>query len=170
MTLSRLLESSDVELGGLPDDVDFKVIALVDAWYNALAQSEVNGVPPRTVLSAERLSMWRDHISIYEYLPIKNDFLVRIDASAIIAASGESFQGTTPREIDLKYGTCLMAALLKTMKERRPTFHYVRLVRHHDKQRQWLRILLPTQTTDQFGDPVCQVLGARFPYEPIHYI
>ncbi|MHC8493952.1 hypothetical protein ACTU44_14720 [Thalassospira sp. SM2505] len=168
MTSSRVLESSDTELEGLPDHTDARVISLVDTWYDAVMHAGGEGIPTRSILSAERLSRWRDDISIYEYLPIKNDFLIRIDAPSFVAASGESFQGTTPREIDLKYGTCLMAALLKTLNEKRPTFHYIQLVGQYGKCRQWLRVLLPARTTDQCGDPIFQVLGARFPCEPIH--
>ncbi|KZB68840.1 MAG: hypothetical protein CMO04_12365 [Thalassospira sp.] len=170
MIPSRALESADTELDGLPEDVDVRVIALVDTWYDAWTQTGVNSVPSRAILNAERLIRWRDEISVYEYLPVRNDFLVRIDAPSIVAATGENFQGSTPREIDLKYGTCLMAALLKTMYEKRPTFHYVNVAGNHAKHRHWLRVLLPAQTMDQFGDPIYQVLGARFPYEPMHYI
>ncbi|MEQ8393516.1 MAG: hypothetical protein RIB30_21210 [Thalassospira sp.] len=165
-----MYDSAEIELDGLAEDVDPNVVALVDAWLEASAQCAENDVPPRSVLTAERLGKWRDDISIYEFQPVKNDFLVRIDAPSIITLSGESFQGTTPREIDLKYGTNLMGALFRTMNEKRPTFQYVNLINAYGKQRHWLRILLPTRTVDQFNDPVHQVLGARFNYEPVHYI
>lgn len=165
-----MLESTDVELSGLPDDIDTSIICFVDAWYDAHAQMEDGAVPTRKVLSAERLRQWRDDICIYEYQPVRKDFLVRIDAPSIVANNGESFQNSTPREIDLKYGTCLMAALLKTMRQKKPTFHYVRIVSAAGEPRQWLRVLLPVQTFDRFGDPIDQVLGVRFAYEPMHCI
>ncbi len=165
-----MLESTDVELSGLPDDIDKSIICFVDAWRDACAQMENGALPTRTVLSAERLRQWRDDICIYEYQPIREDFLVRIDAPSIIENNGESFQNSTPREIDLKYGTCLMAALLKTMRQKKPTFHYVRIVSASGEPRQWLRVLLPVQTFDRFGDPIDQILGVRFAYEPMHCI
>lgn len=165
-----MYDLTEIELDGLPDDIDHNVVALVDAWFEAFSQCQENEVPWRSVLTAERLNKWRDDISIYEFLPIKNDFLVRIDAPAIIALSGESFQGTTPREIDLKYGTNLMAALFKAMHEKRPVFHHVSAIGRDGARHQKLRILLPAQTIDQFHDTVYQVLGARFHYEPVHYI
>lgn len=164
------LDSSETELDGLPDDVDFNVVALVDAWYAAFDQSPEVDIPPRSVLTAERLSRWRDDITLYEYLPVKDDFLVRIDAPSIVSLNGESFQGSTPREIDLKYGTCLTAALYKTLRLKKPTFYYVSIPDSQGARRQWLRVLLPAQTVDHFGDPIYQVLGVRFAYEPVHYI
>ncbi|RCK33857.1 hypothetical protein TH19_16770 [Thalassospira profundimaris] len=170
MTASYLLDATDTELDRLPDNVDSSIITLVDLWYDAFAQAGSETIPSRTILRAERLRQWRDDICLYEYLPVKNDFLVRIDAPSIVALNGESFQGSTPREIDLKYGTCLMAALHKTLKTKRPTFHYVHLIGPHGNRRQWLRVLMPAQTVDHLGDPVFQVLGVRFEYEPMHYI
>lgn len=166
----KSLESSETQLDGLPDDVDFNVVAFVDAWYAALEQSPDKDMPLRSVLNAERLSRWRDEITLYEYQPIKDDFLIRIDAPSIVALNGESFQGSTPREIDLKYGTCLTAALFRTLRIKQPTFYFVSLADLQGKRRQWLRILLPAQTVDQFNDPVYQVLGVRFRYDPMHYI
>lgn len=170
MAALKTLESLETQLDGLPDDVDFNVVAFVDAWYAALEQTPGSEIPSRSVLNAERLSRWRDEITLYEYLPVKDDFLIRIDAPSIVALNGESFQGSTPREIDLKYGTCLTAALFRTLRIKQPTFYFVSLADLQGKRRQWLRILLPAQTIDQFDDPIYQVLGVRFRYEPIHYI
>lgn len=165
-----MIETSDVELSDLPDDIDRDIVAFVDMWYEAHAEMAGGEVPTRKVLSADRLSKWRDDICIYEYLPVREDFLVRIDAPSVVAINGESFQNGTPREIDLKFGTCLMAALLKTLRQKRPTFHYVRVVSEGGQPRQWLRVLLPVQTLDRRGNPIDQVLGVRFAYEPVHCI
>tara|TARA_E500000318_G_scaffold54591_1_gene50850 strand:- start:872 stop:1369 length:498 start_codon:yes stop_codon:yes gene_type:complete len=165
-----MVESPEIELDRLPDDIDHNIVELVDTWYAALAKTRDGEMPSRTVLSADHFSRWRDDISIYEYQPAKDDFLIRLDAPSMIAARGESFLGSTPREIDLKFGTCLLAALRKTLKERRPTFFYVNLFGPQGEHGKWLRILLPAQTKDQHGNPVQQVLGARFAYEPKRYI
>ncbi|WP_052657405.1 hypothetical protein [Thalassospira sp. HJ] len=163
-----MFDASDIELASLPDGIDGNIRALVDAWYEALGGCDANEVPSRSVLTAERLGRWRDHISIYEYQPEKDDFLVRLSAPSIVEASGESFQGTTPRAIDLKYGTCLMPALRKTLEIKRPTFHHISVDGPNGERQYWIRILLPAQTSDHFQAPVYQILGARFACVAMH--
>jgi hypothetical protein len=164
-----MLESPEIELDRLPDGVDHTVVALLDAWFEARAEAPDGELPSRAVLNAGRLELWRDNISIYEYLPDRDDFLIRLDAPTMIEARGESFFGSTPREIDLKFGTCLMVALRKALEEKRPTFYHVNLFGLKIPDQHWLRILLPAQTTDQNRKPVYQVLGARFRYWPVDY-
>lgn len=165
-----MLGTSEVELERLPDGIDDNIIALVDFWYAALGRKEDDGLPSRTVLSGDRLGRWRDDISIYEYQPERDDFLVRLVAPNIVYARGESFQGGTPRAIDMKYGTCLTAGLHKTLKQKRPTFHHISTDGLSGETRHWMRILLPAQTLDRFQVPVRQVLGAQFSCAPMYML
>ncbi|HBN47908.1 MAG TPA: hypothetical protein DD465_01590, partial [Thalassospira sp.] len=109
-----------------------------------------------------------DDITIYEYMPIKEDFVVRIDAPSIVSLNRESFQRASPREIDMKYGTCLTAALFNTMMCGEPKFYHVTLAVRTDQH--WLRVLLPVRTRNRDRDLIDQILGIRFDYECQYHI
>ncbi|MCC9623127.1 hypothetical protein LPB41_15655 [Thalassospira sp. MA62] len=155
-------EFFDIELESLPEDTDPLVFNLVDLWGAACADLSDAEVPSRLMLDGERLGRWRDHISIYEFLPDKNDFLIRIEGAMAIEMSGDNFKNTTPREIDLKFKTNLMSALRHTLSCKRPTFYRVRVMNARNEMCSWLRVLLPVQTQDRQNQPVSQVLGACF--------
>ncbi|MBC06992.1 hypothetical protein [Thalassospira sp.] len=161
-------DASDIELAQLPDGVDGNIRAFVDSWYEALGDCREGELPSRAILNAQRLARWRDDISIYEFQPEKDDFLIRLSAPSSIESTGENFQGSTPRVIDLKYGTFLMQALRKTLQIKRPTFHHISVDGLNGERQYWLRVLLPCQTSDHFAAPVYQVLGARFASIPMH--
>lgn len=151
--------AQEVRISDLPKDADPHVLTYVDTWWNAARDGQV---PHRKFLSGDVLSRWVDDISIYEYLPAKRDFVIRIDAPNIIAASGESYQGCSPRQIDLDFGTAVHPTLLEVIDQGEPMFHrvgYERLV-----WEEWLRLMLPVQTTDKEGRPVQQVFVSHFLY------
>ncbi|WP_404420296.1 hypothetical protein [Thalassospira australica] len=158
-----MAETTDFELDELPENIGPHVTDLIRVWHEARAEDLTQIVPSRDILTAERLRRWIDDITIYEYMPLKEDFVVRIDAPSIVALNGESFQRASPREIDMKYGSCLTAALFNTMMCGEPTFYHVTLAVRADQH--WLRVLLPVRTRNRDGHPVDQIFGARFDYE-----
>lgn len=151
--------AQEVRIPHLPDDTAHRVRAYVETWWDAARDGQV---PDRKVLSGDVLSQWVDDISIYEYLPEKHDFVIRIDAPNIIAASGENYQGCSPRQIDLDFGTTVYPTLLEVIDQEKPAFHkvgYERLV-----WEEWLRLMLPVQTRDKAGNRVQQVFVSHFLY------
>ncbi|WP_417833928.1 hypothetical protein [Thalassospira xiamenensis] len=163
-----MAETTDFELDELPENIGPHVADLVRLWHEARAEDPEQIVPSRDILSAERLHRWLDDITIYEYMPIKEDFVVRIDAPSIVSLNRESFQRASPREIDMKYGTCLTAALFNTMMCGEPKFYHVTLAVRADQH--WLRVLLPVRTRNRDRDLVDQILGIRFDYECQYHI
>ncbi len=163
-----MAETTDFELDELPENIGPHVADLVRLWHEARAEDPGQIVPSRDILSAERLHRWLDDITIYEYMPIKEDFVVRIDAPSIVSLNRESFQRASPREIDMKYGTCLTAALFNTLMCGEPKFYHVTLAVRADQH--WLRVLLPVRTRNRDGDLIDQILGIRFDYECQYHI
>ncbi|AJD52360.1 MULTISPECIES: hypothetical protein [Thalassospira] len=163
-----MAETTDFELDELPENIGPHVADLVRLWHEARAEDPEQIVPSRDILSAERLHRWLDDITIYEYMPIKEDFVVRIDAPSIVSLNRESFQRASPREIDMKYGTCLTAALFNTMMCGEPKFYHVTLAVRADQH--WLRVLLPVRTRNRDRDLIDQILGIRFDYECQYHI
>lgn len=151
--------AQEVRIPHLPDDTDHRVRAYVEIWWNAAHNGEV---PDRKRLNADVLSQWIDDIGIYEFLPEKRDFVIRIDGPNIIAASGECYQGCSPRQIDLDFGTTVYQSLLEVVDSGKPSFHlvgYQRMV-----WETWLRVMLPVQTTDRSGKVIKQVFVSHFLY------
>ncbi|MFV1850026.1 MAG: hypothetical protein ACMZ66_04855 [Thalassospira sp.] len=151
--------AQEIFIPELPDDTEHRVRAYYETWCEAATGG---GVPDRKVLSVDRLAPWLDDISIYEYIPRKRDFVVRIDAPNIVEASGESYLGCSPRQIDLDFGTTMHATLLGVIDDRRPAFHRVGLERKIWEE--WLRIMLPVRTTDRDENPILQVFVSHFFY------
>lgn len=151
--------AQEVWIPHLPDDADHRVRLYVETWWAAVRKGSV---PDRKRLNADVLSQWIDDISIYEYLPKKRDFIIRIDAPNIIAASGECYQGCSPRQIDLDFGTTVYAALLDVIDNGKPAFCRVGYERYGWEE--WLRVMLPVQSTDRTGKPVKQVFVSHFHY------
>ncbi|OSQ31182.1 hypothetical protein [Thalassospira sp. MCCC 1A03138] len=158
-----MAEAADFKLEELPGDVGDHVIELVELWHAAHQENPDEILPTRDVLSAERLRPWVDDISIYEYQSLKDDFLILIHAASAVRLYRESFQRASPREIDMKYGSCLSAALFDTMMRGNPTFHYVSFDMYPDQH--WIRVLLPVRTRDQDGNTIDQIFGVLFEYE-----
>lgn len=151
--------AQEVFIPHLPDDTEHRVRAYYETWREAAVGV---AVPDRRVLSGDILAPWIDDISIYEYIPHKRDFVIRIDAPNIVAVSGESYLGCSPRQIDLDFGTTMHATLLGVIDDRRPAFHRVGLERKVWEE--WLRLMLPVRTIDRAGDPVLQVFVSHFFY------
>ncbi|MEQ9346714.1 MAG: hypothetical protein RIG26_09755 [Thalassospira sp.] len=151
--------AQEVRIPHLPDDVDHRVRAYFETWHNA---KHGDAVPHRKVLNGDVLAAWVDDISIYEYLPKKRDFIIRIDGPNIIAASGESYLGCSPRQIDLDYGTTTHATLLGVIDEGKPAFHRVGL--ELKVWEEWLRLMLPVRTSDRDGSMIQQVFVSHFFY------
>jgi hypothetical protein len=149
--------AQEVRIPHLPDDTDHRVRAYVEIWWDAARNGQV---PSRKRLHTDVLSQWIDDISIYEYLPEKRDFIIRIDAPNIIAASGECYLGCSPRQIDLDFGTTVYPTLLEVIASGKPAFHRVRLER--TTWEEWLRIMLPVQTSDRSGKVIQQVFVSHF--------
>ena len=99
-----MAETTDFELDELPENIGPHVTDLVRVWYEARAEDPKQIVPSRDILTAGRLRPWIDDITIYEYMPLKEDFVVRIDAPSIVALNRESFQRASPREIAVSPG------------------------------------------------------------------
>ncbi|BDW88656.1 hypothetical protein [Thalassospira tepidiphila] len=151
--------AQEVRVLHLPDDTDYRVRAYVEIWWDAARNGQI---PDRKRLNADVLSQWIDDICIYEFLPEKRDFIIRIDAPNIIAASGECYQGCSPRQIDLDFGTTVYPTLLEVIDTGKPAFHRV----GHERMvwEEWLRIMLPVQTTDRAGKVIKQVFVTHFLY------
>tara|TARA_B100000674_G_scaffold15482_2_gene11220 strand:- start:10818 stop:11300 length:483 start_codon:yes stop_codon:yes gene_type:complete len=151
--------AQEVWIPHLPDDTDHRVRAYVETWWDAARNGQV---PDRKRLNADVLSQWVDDISIYEYLPDRRDFVIRIDASNIIAVSGECYQGCSPRQIDLDFGTTVYPALLEVVDTGKPAF--CRVGYERASWEEWLRVMLPVRTTDRAGRPIKQVFVSHFLY------
>ena len=151
--------AQEILIPQLPDDTDCHVRAYYEAWCSAVRNGNV---PDRKVLSGDVLAPWIDDICIYEYLPQKRDFVIRIDAPNIIAASGEDYQGCSPRQIDLDFGTTLHTTLLGVVDRGEPVFHLIGYERKVWEE--WLRLLLPVRATDRQGKVISQVLVTHFFY------
>jgi len=154
--------AQEVEIPQLPDDVEHRVRAYFETWHNAMSGGNI---PMRKVLNGDVLAAWVDDISIYEYLPKKRDFIIRIDAPNIIAASGECYLGCSPRQIDLDFGTTMHATLLGVVDEQKPAFYRVGLERKVWEE--WLRLMLPVRTTDRNGHLIKQVFVSHFFYRSV---
>ncbi|MDG4719414.1 hypothetical protein [Thalassospira aquimaris] len=151
--------TQEIRIPQLPGDTDNHVRAYYKAWCDAVRG---NNVPDRKVLSSDVLAPWIDDICIYEYLPHKRDFVIRIDAPNIIAASGEVYRGCSPRQIDLDFGTTLLATLLDVIDRGQPVFHKIGYERKIWEE--WLRLLLPVTATDRQGKVISQVFVTHFFY------
>ena len=151
--------AQETRLNRLPEDVPDRVHKLFDVWRAATCG---NALPDRKDLSSDTLSLWINDIGIYEYLPDRRDFVVRIDAPNMIAASGENYQGCSPHQIDLDFGTRVHATLLDVIDSRQPAFHIIGVERKVWEE--WVRLLLPVQTRDRAGKAVLQILVAHFFY------
>ncbi|MHC8493953.1 hypothetical protein ACTU44_14725 [Thalassospira sp. SM2505] len=151
--------AQEVLIPQLPDDTDSHVRAYYETWREAARNGSV---PDRRVLTSDVLSPWLDDICIYEYLPQKRDFVIRIDAPNIIAASGETYLGCSPRQIDLDFGTTLHAVLLEVIDNGAPAIHRIGYERRVWEE--WLRLLLPVTTSDRQGGVIHQVFVTHFLY------
>ncbi|MAZ31974.1 MAG: hypothetical protein CMO06_10460 [Thalassospira sp.] len=152
--------AQEIRLDDLPDDVDGHVSQLLALWQDACRGGDI---PDRGELSCEVLSAWRDDIGIYEYQPDRNDFLIRIDAPNMIAASGENYQGSTPRQIDLDFGTAVYPTLCEVVRTGQAQIHMIGVERIEWEN--WLRLMLPVRTRCRKGTPVIQVLVVHFLYK-----
>ncbi|WP_417816181.1 hypothetical protein [Thalassospira alkalitolerans] len=151
--------AQEIRLDHLPEDADGRIFRLFDIWQDACPDGDI---PDRRDLGADRLAPWRDDIGVYEYLPARHDFIIRIDAPNMIAASGENYQGSTPRQIDMDFGTAVFATLCNVIATVAPQFHMIGVQRVQWEN--WLRLMLPVRTRCRKGDPVIQVLVVHFLY------
>lgn len=154
--------AQEIPIPQLPEDIDPRVLALFRVWQDARRGDEV---PSRRDLTGEKLRPWIDDISIYEYIPERQDFIVRIDSPNMIAASGENYQGCSSRQIDLDFGTTLHSTLLGVVERKQPCFHMIDIERHVWEE--WVRLLLPVQAHDRSGKVITQVLAAHFYYRAL---
>ncbi|HAY48859.1 hypothetical protein [uncultured Thalassospira sp.] len=151
--------AQEIEIPHLPEDTESRVRAYYEVWQ---AAAKGGKVPDRKVLNGHVLAPWVDDICIYEYLPQKRDFIIRIDAPNIIEASGEDYHGCSPRQIDLDFGTTLHATLLEVIDHGKPAFH--RIGYERKVWEEWLRLLLPVRATDRQGRVIDQVFVTHFFY------
>lgn len=151
--------AQEIRLDALPDDADPRIDALLETWKSACLH---NNVPWRRDLGIDILAPWIDDISIYEYLPRSHDFKIRVDARNIIEASGESYLGGSPREIDLNYGTNVFGNLCEVMASGTPRFHMIGVDR--EGWEFWLRLMLPVKTSSHDIAEIDQIFVCHFPY------
>ncbi|KEO53783.1 hypothetical protein [Thalassospira permensis] len=149
--------AQEIRLDDLPDDVDGQVSRLLALWQDACRDGDI---PDRRDLDSDMLAPWCDDIGIYEYQPDRNDFVIRRDAPNMIAASGENYQGSTPRQIDLDFGTTVYPTLCEVIKTGQAQIHMIGVERAQWEN--WLRLMLPVRTRCRKGDPVIQVLVVHF--------
>lgn len=151
--------AQEVRLNSLPDDVSEHVRKLFEIWQ---AAHRGDALPDRHALNCDKLGPWVDDIGVYEYLPESRDFVIRVDAATMIDASGTNYKGCSPRQIDLDYGTALMATLLEVIETKQPVFHIIGVTRKVWEE--WVRLLLPVQTFDGSGKVILQIFVVHFIY------
>lgn len=152
--------AQEIRLDELPEDAGGHISQLFGLWQGACRNGDI---PDRCDLNADILAPWRDDIGIYEYQPDRNDFVIRIDAPNMIAASGENYQGSTPRQIDLDFGTAVYPTLCEVVRTGLPQIHMIGVERIEWEN--WLRLMLPVRTRCRKGAPVIQVLVVHFLYK-----
>ncbi|WP_339857597.1 PAS domain-containing protein [Thalassospira alkalitolerans] len=147
-------------LDKLPDNAPQAACDLLDFWHRSRQE---DGLPSRTEFSPVHLGPWLDDISIYEYVPSKNDFQIVIDGENIVKMMGEDWRGGYAREIDFRSDTSIHSALSVVRETEQPQIHLIHIFR-----KDWsrgVRLLMPVLRPCVGKKDVLQVFMAVFPIE-----
>ena len=150
----------EIPLTYLDDDAPPAAQALLDFWN---AHASEGNLPTRSDFQPDNLIPWIDDISIYEYVPEKDDFQIRLEDENIIALTGENWRGAFAREVDCRFSSGLHAAMTAVRTTLRPQIHHLRIF-----QREWqsgIRLLLPVLLQKPDKEDIIQIFLAIFPVD-----
>ncbi|MBC06993.1 PAS domain-containing protein [Thalassospira sp.] len=154
------IEEKEVPQDVLGDDAPAKAHGLLAFWKS---HAIAGNLPTRDDFSPDHLAPWIEDISIYEYVPDKDDFQILLEGENIVALTGEDWRGAFAREIDCHYSTSLHAAMTTARVTGAPQIHHLQIF-----QKEWqsgLRLLLPVTLQKSGKEDVLQVFLAIFPID-----
>ncbi|RVU35198.1 PAS domain-containing protein [Hwanghaeella grinnelliae] len=141
-------------LDGPDEACDPALGKLLALWMSMVCDNEP---PLRQTLDPFTLKPWLGHISIFEALD-GNDFVIRLDGSAIVELTGENWTAHRASDVDRKYGSHLVDHLSDVTQTKRPVFHRMMIF----QKRHFLasRLLLPIRKS--MDGPANQVFLALY--------
>lgn len=106
-------------LDGPDEACDPALDSLLALWHDNVR----DGKPPlRQSLDPFTLKPWLGHISIFEAID-GNDFMIRLEGSAIVDLTGENWTAHRASDVDRKYGSHLVEHMADVTQMNRPIFH-----------------------------------------------
>ncbi|NIY74045.1 PAS domain-containing protein [Thalassospira sp. HF15] len=154
------VQEKEISQDELEDNVPAKARELLAFWNKHASGRQL---PTRGDFRPGNLRAWIEDISIFEYIPEKDDFQIRIEGENIAALTGEDWRGGFARELDSQFSTSLHASMTVLRMTGKPKLHHLQVFKSdwHNA----IRLLLPVLLRKPGKEDVLQVFLAIFPIE-----
>ncbi|KJE37074.1 hypothetical protein UF64_01730 [Thalassospira sp. HJ] len=160
MLLPSTVQEKEIPQDTLDETAPAKAHDLLAFWHKHASKRQL---PTRGDFRPGNLGPWIEDISIYEYVPEKDDFQIRLEGENIVALTGEDWRGAFACEVDSHFSTSLHAAMTMVRMTGEPQLHHLQVF-----QKDWqsaIRLLLPVLLQKPGKEDVLQVFLAIFPID-----
>ncbi|WP_420403701.1 PAS domain-containing protein [Nisaea sp.] len=140
----------------LHEQINSSAISLLAYWYSSRRN---NLVPDRIAFSPDALQKWLGHISIYEYVPARSDFINRLEGTLITDMTGQDWTGRWASDVDRSFGSTFLEELEEIRAAATPSIDSVRI--YQKKYRTATKVLMPIAENERRNAD--QVFLAMFP-------
>lgn len=151
----RLAKNASARLDDEGSGLNPLAVSLLRFWY---AHRLDTGLPDRRTFDPAGMATWLGYISIYEYIPEREDFRNRLEGSFTVDKTGENWTGRYASEVDSKFGSRFLAELLETRSQRAPRIDLIQIFQNDFGVAE--RLLLPVSRIG--SDEADQVFVAIF--------
>lgn len=116
--------------------------SLLEFWHENRLDT---GLPDRNAFDPARMTDWLGYISVYEYVPAKDDFRNRLEGSYVADLTGENWTGQCASAVDAKFGGRFLTELQEIRRTRMPSVDLIQVFQNDYGMA--IRAMLPVSST-----------------------